>query len=115
MRKEVKFHQVGNAIIFDEPITLSADDRLTQQYEYDENTGFILNHIYLESPATLEERVIEVINELLNHLPDSEHTNECWDWCWEELNDNEQVRVKEARDKGYQLVIELIEKYKERK
>ena len=42
----------------------------------------------------------EIINKLLSVLPDSHTGSEdgnCWDWCWNELNDSAQDEVKEAR------------------
>jgi hypothetical protein len=43
--------------------------------------------------------VDEVIKKLLEVLPDSEmHIDDIsWEWCWNELSDEVQQRVKEAR------------------
>lgn len=44
----------------------------------------------------------EIIQLLLNHLPDSNFYNgdDCWDWCWNELSDEAQEAVKDARQKA---------------
>jgi len=113
MRKDVKFHLVNDTVIFDEPLSISANDRLTYNYEYDEGRMKLIPvHIYLESSTTPEEKTIEVIILLLNHLPDSNHIDidESWDWCWEELSGDAQEEVKLARDKAYQLLSELTGK-----
>ncbi len=44
-----------------------------------------------------DEKLEQVINQLLSCLPDSDHNDPCWEWCWDELNDEAQQQVKEAR------------------
>uniref|UniRef100_A0A6M3KUX0 Uncharacterized protein n=1 Tax=viral metagenome TaxID=1070528 RepID=A0A6M3KUX0_9ZZZZ len=39
----------------------------------------------------------QLIEDLLNHLPDN---NECWGWCWDELNDEAQKDIKRLRRKA---------------
>jgi hypothetical protein len=110
MRREVKFHLAGgNTIIFDEPVIIPSSDKLIYDYEYNENNGLIVKHIYLESSTSLKE-TIEVLSMLLHHLPDSDHDDESWNWCWEQLSGEAQEAVKAAREKGYQLVSELVDK-----
>jgi len=40
---------------------------------------------------------VRVIRLLCDHLPDAEQPGECWDWCWNKLNDDAQEAVKNAR------------------
>jgi hypothetical protein len=40
---------------------------------------------------------VRVIRLLCDYLPDAEQPEECWDWCWNELNDDAQEAVKNAR------------------
>ena len=47
----------------------------------------------------------EIIKELLNHLPDSIHQNNCWDWCWQELDDEAQEKIKSVRKRA-KLILE---------
>jgi hypothetical protein len=42
----------------------------------------------------------KVIRQLLKALPDSYHINACWNWCWNELDDESQEFVKQARQAG---------------
>ncbi len=108
MRKKIKFHLEGDAIFFDEEITMSSNDKMIYDYVYNENKGLILKNIYFESYITIEKKIIEVINTLLDHLPDSNHNDKSWKWCWETLSGDAQEEVKEARSRSYQLVSELI-------
>lgn len=42
----------------------------------------------------------DVIEGLLSVLPDSihtEHETRCWDWCWDELDNEAQEEVKKYR------------------
>jgi hypothetical protein len=38
-----------------------------------------------------------IILKLLKYLPDSNHNDESWDWCWSELSDDAQEAVKSVR------------------
>ncbi len=47
------------------------------------------------------EEAIKVIKGLLDALPDSTHGGaRCWDWCWDELDNENQELVKMARRKA---------------
>ncbi len=47
----------------------------------------------------LAKNALEIINILLDHLPDSVHSDdESWDWCWNELSGNAQEEVKQVRE-----------------
>jgi len=51
----------------------------------------------------------EVIKLLLNHLPDTEFYKEpCWQYCWDELDDDAQEEVKNARRKALEYIDEII-------
>ena len=46
----------------------------------------------------MELLAVELIQSLLDVLPDNiEHTEECWDQCWNTLNNDAQVQVTRAR------------------
>lgn len=47
----------------------------------------------------------EIIQLLLNHLPDSIHYHdESWDWCWNELGDDAQEAVKIVRRTAWEFI-----------
>ena len=39
----------------------------------------------------------EIVQLLLDHLPDSTHDDKSWDWCWNELSDDAQKQIKTTR------------------
>ena len=45
-----------------------------------------------------------IIQKLLDALPDSHHESECWEWCWNELNEDAQEYVKRARGLGQEYL-----------
>ena len=53
------------------------------------------------------EEAIKIIKELLDTLPDSIHGGvKCWDWCWNELDDENQELVKTVRGKAQAFISE---------
>jgi hypothetical protein len=43
-------------------------------------------------------RLAELVETLLNALPDSDHPeDETWNWAWDQLSDDAQEAVKKAR------------------
>jgi hypothetical protein len=48
-----------------------------------------------------------IIIELLSYLPDSNHIDECWSWCWDELNGDAQDAVKDVRDKAKKALAKI--------
>ncbi len=115
MRKKVKFHLEDNVIIFDEEFTMFSNDKMIYDYEYDEGKGHILKNIYFESSMPIEKKAIEVINILLSHLPDSVHDDRSWNRSWETLSGEAQEAVKVARNRGWELVTELVDKVMKKK
>jgi len=45
----------------------------------------------------MKEGPSEIIGYLLGMLPDSHHDEECWKWCWDELDEGAQDDVKTIR------------------
>lgn len=46
----------------------------------------------------------EVLQDLLNHLPDSFHEDDpSWDWAWNELSDEAQASVKAVRARAMEF------------
>jgi hypothetical protein len=43
---------------------------------------------------------MEIIKDLCRHLPDACRAEGDWDWCWNELSDDSQEKVKEARERA---------------
>ena len=59
-----------------------------------------------ETKEILSTAIIDVIVQLLNHLPDSDvHDDETWNWCWDELSCNAQDAVKAARRSANELLL----------
>lgn len=57
--------------------------------------------------VTRDELVV-VIQQLLDHLPDSRKSDDrCWDWAWGDLQGEAQDAVKEARATGRNLIAAL--------
>ena len=52
----------------------------------------------------MDKNIQQLIQELLNHLPDSNHYEDCWLWCWGELSDKFQNDVKSVRKKAHQFL-----------
>ena len=51
------------------------------------------------------DNAIEIIKELLHHLPDSVHyQDESWDWCWGELSEDAEGNVKKVRKRAEDFV-----------
>lgn len=48
----------------------------------------------------MDKKTEKIIQELLDHLPDSNHYEDCWLWCWNKLDDKCQESVKEIRKKA---------------
>lgn len=51
---------------------------------------------------------IPIIELLLRHLPDSSTGRE-WEYCWDELNEDSQKKVKEVREKATKFLTYLME------
>jgi hypothetical protein len=54
-----------------------------------------------ERLATIEaerDRLREALRDALNHLPDTVK-DECWGWCWNELDGDSQDAVKDCRQR----------------
>ena len=70
----------------------------------------------LEKPSTnvdrtemigLLRRLCSTTMVLLEHLPDSQCHGKDWTWCWNDLNDESQDVVKEARAKGAKALVDM--------
>ncbi len=54
------------------------------------------------------ERYTKLIKGLLDHLPDSIHSeDESWQWCWDELSGDAQDKVKEIRELSKKALDEI--------
>ncbi|MDD5540473.1 MAG: hypothetical protein PHG61_07275, partial [Candidatus Marinimicrobia bacterium] len=54
-------------------------------------------------------RAITIIQNLLEVLPDGQgNGDKCWDWCWNELNDESQGLVIKVRGEAEMFIINKI-------
>ena len=49
----------------------------------------------------------DTIRMLLSLLPDSHHINNCWNWCWDELNEDAQDAVKNGRNEANKVLANI--------
>ena len=54
----------------------------------------------------MKERSVEIIRELIDHLPDSNNQDNDWNYCWNELTDESQEKVKAIRKKAIEYLKE---------
>jgi len=57
------------------------------------------------SDSQLLADAVRIIGILCEHLPDAGRPEDCWDWCWEELDDKAQDAVKQAREKAVAFLL----------
>jgi len=49
----------------------------------------------------------DTIRMLLSLLPDSHHIDNCWNWCWDELNGDAQDAVKNGRNEANKVLANI--------
>lgn len=57
-----------------------------------------------EGVITSEMGHIEIVQLLVDHLPDTKQGDVTWEWAWNELSDDAQEAVKNARRAAWEFV-----------